>query len=77
MGAWQGVMVPSKTAPEIVKKLNQEIMKALGSADVRAKLALQGAEPLGSSPEEYAAYVNSELARWEIVVRQTGASLDQ
>jgi len=77
VGAWQGVMVPSKTSPEIVKKLNQEIMKALGSADVRAKLALQGAEPLGSTPEEYAAYVNSELARWEIVVKQTGASLDQ
>jgi tripartite-type tricarboxylate transporter receptor subunit TctC len=32
---------------------------------------------LGSTPEEYAAYVNSELARWELVVRQTGASLDQ
>jgi tripartite-type tricarboxylate transporter receptor subunit TctC len=68
--------VPAKTSPEIIKRLNAEIIKALGSVDVRAKLAIQGAEPLGSTPTEYGAYIKSELERWDRVVKQTGASLD-
>ena len=76
VGAWQGVLAPAKTSPEIIKRLNAEIIKALGSVDVRAKLAIQGAEPLGSTPTEYGAYIKSELERWDRVVKQTGASLD-
>jgi tripartite-type tricarboxylate transporter receptor subunit TctC len=76
VGAWQGVLVPAKTSPEIIKRLNTEVIKALGSADVRAKLAIQGAEPLGSTPTEYGNYIKSELERWDRVVKQTGASLD-
>lgn len=76
VGAWQGVLVPSKTSPEIIKRLNTELNKALASADVRAKLAVQGAEPLGSTSVEYGNYIKSELDRWNRVVKQTGASLD-
>ena len=65
VGAWQ-----------IIKRLNAEVNKALASADVRAKLAIQGAEPLGSSPAEYGNYIKAELERWERVVKQTGATLD-
>jgi tripartite-type tricarboxylate transporter receptor subunit TctC len=76
VGAWQGLLVPAKTSPEIIKRLNAEVVKALASADVRAKLAVQGAEPLGSTPVEYGNYIKSELDRWNRVVKQTGASLD-
>lgn len=76
VGAWQGVLVPAKTSPDIIKRLNAEVVKALASADVRAKLAVQGAEPLGSTPVEYGNYIKSELDRWSRVVKQTGASLD-
>lgn len=76
VGAWQGVMVPARTAPEIVNRLNAELMKALASPDVKAKLAAQGATPLGSTPAEYGAYVRDELARWDRVVKATGATLD-
>ena len=76
VGAWQGVLVPAKTSPEIIKRLNAEVIKALASPDVRAKLAVQGAEPLGSTPVEYGNYIKSELDRWSRVVKQTGASLD-
>jgi len=76
VGAWQGLLVPAKTSPEIVKRLNTEIMKALASSDVRAKMALQGAEPLGSTPAEYGAYLKSEIERWAKAVKQTGASLE-
>jgi len=75
-GAWQGVMVPAKTPPEVVQRLNAEINKALQSDEVRAKLAVQGAEPLGSTPEEYRTYIGKELQRWAGVVKSTGITLD-
>lgn len=76
VGAWQGMLVPAKTPADIVKRLNAEVMKALNSPDVKAKLAVQGAEPLGSTPEEYGQYIQSEIARWGQVVKLTGASLE-
>ncbi len=76
-GAWQGVMVPAGTPTAVVQRLNSEILKALKSPEVLEKLAQQGAEALGSSPEEYGAYVKKELARWASVVKSTGISLDQ
>ena len=76
VGAWQGMLVPIKTAPDIVKRLNTEVLKALAAPDVRAKLAVQGAEPLGSTPAEYGSYIKSEIERWTRVVKLTGASLE-
>ncbi len=76
VGAWQGVMVPAGTPPAVVERLNTEIQKALKSSDVRERLALQGAEPLGSTSQEYGAYVKKELVRWAGVVKATGITLD-
>jgi tripartite-type tricarboxylate transporter receptor subunit TctC len=75
-GAWQGIMVPANTPKAVVQRLNTEINKALQSAEVKEKLALQGAEPLGSTSEEYGAYVKKELARWAAVVKATGVTLE-
>ena len=76
LGAWQGLMVPAKTPQAIVDRLSSEVTKALQSADVKAKLALQGTEPLGSTPTEYGHYLRSELARWGKVVKDSGVTLD-
>jgi tripartite-type tricarboxylate transporter receptor subunit TctC len=76
VGAWQGVMVPAGTPQPVVERLNAEIQKALKSPDVRERLALQGAEPLGSTSQEYGAYVKKELVRWAGVVKATGVTLD-
>ena len=75
-GAWQGIMLPANTPKAVVQRLNAEINKALQSAEVKEKLALQGAEPLGSTSEEYGAYVKKELARWAAVVKATGVTLE-
>ena len=75
-GAWPGVMVPAGTPAAVVQRLKAEIAKSLQSAEVKEKLAQQGAEPLGSSPEEYAAYITNELARWAAVVKATGVTLE-
>ena len=76
VGAWQGLMVPANTPKPIIQRLNAEVMKALQSPDVRQKLALQGAELLGSTPEAYGEYIQKELNRWEMVVKQTGVTLE-
>lgn len=76
VGAWQGMMVPAKTPPDIVRKLNAAALKALASADVRASLAAQGAEARGSSPDAYAKYLAQEIDRWQKVVKDTGVTLD-
>lgn len=75
-GAWQGLMVPAGTPAAVVQRLNTEVSKALNSAEVREKLAIQGAEPLGSTPDEYGAYIRRELARWASVVKATGVTLE-
>jgi tripartite-type tricarboxylate transporter receptor subunit TctC len=76
VGAWQGIVMPAKTPAAIVQRWNAEVMKALADPDVKAKLAAQGAEPLGSTPEQYGAYLKSEVERWSKVVKATGAKLD-
>jgi tripartite-type tricarboxylate transporter receptor subunit TctC len=76
VGAWQGIMAPAGTPRPVIDRLNAEIVKALHSPDVRAKLAVQGAEPLGSTPDEYAAYVKKELERWGRVVKATGVTIE-
>src|SRR5438105_8795696 len=76
IGSWQGVFAPAGTPPEIVKRLNTEIVKILNTAEVREKLTTLGAEPVGNSPEEFAALVKTEVDKWAEVVKQSGAKVD-
>ena len=76
MSAWQGVVLPAGTPQPIVQRLNAELRKVLAHEETRQKLIAQGTEILGSTPEEYAAYLRSELARWSKVVAETGAKAE-
>lgn len=76
MGAWQGIVVPAGTPPAITVKLNTEIRKALKSDTVLKQLALQGAQPLGSTIDEYSSYLRSETKRWGDVIKAAGVKLD-
>ena len=76
VGAWQGVMVPGATPKPVIQKLNAELRKALQNPEVKEKLAQQGAEPLGSTPEEYGAYIAKEIDRWGTLVRQARVKVD-
>jgi tripartite-type tricarboxylate transporter receptor subunit TctC len=76
MSAWQGVVVPAGTPPAVIERLNSELNKAVANADVGAKLAAQGAEPLGGTPAEYGAYIKSEFDRWARVVKEAGARVE-
>jgi tripartite-type tricarboxylate transporter receptor subunit TctC len=74
--AWQGIVVPTGTPNEIVQKLNAEVNKALMHPDIRSRLATQGADILGGTPAEYAAYLRSEMPRWAKAVKDSGAKAE-
>ena len=74
--SWHGVFLPAATPPEITARLNAEIVKILRLPDVKERLNAQGVELGGSSPEEFAAFVRKELAKWAIIVKESGARVD-
>ena len=75
MASWQAVYAPKGTPQAIVQRLNAEIVKILKMPDVAAKLTDQlGMEIVGSSPEELAAHMKSEIARWAELVKKSGAT---
>lgn len=71
--AWQGIVVPVGTPADIVQKLNAEVNKALQNPDLRGRLAAQGADILGGTSAEYAAYLRAEMPRWAKAVKDSGA----
>jgi tripartite-type tricarboxylate transporter receptor subunit TctC len=73
---WYGLLAPAGTPHTVVDKLNRETLKVLESAEVREKLAAQGAEPMPGSPEAFAAFMQDEMAKWAPVVKQAGVKLD-
>jgi len=76
VGSWQGVFAPAGTPPEIVRRLNVEIVKILNLPEVKEKLTGLGAEPVGNSPEEFSAMVKAEVVKWADVVKKSGARVD-
>jgi len=76
ISTWYGVWAPAGTPKDIIHKLAAEMAKALQQPAVRERLAALGAEPVGNSPEEFAAYCQSELAKWSKIVKESGARAD-
>ena len=76
MGAWQGVVAPAGTPAPVIKRLNTEILRALQSPEMQKQLKAQGAQALGSTPQEYGAYIQSEIKRWGEVVKDANVKLD-
>jgi tripartite-type tricarboxylate transporter receptor subunit TctC len=73
---WYGVLAPAATPRDIVMKLNTEIVRILRRPDVKERLAADGAEPIGNTPEEFGAFIKTEIARWAPVVKASGAKPD-
>lgn len=71
---WRGVLAPAATPRDIVNKLNVEIIKTLRSQDIRDSLAREGYEPIGDTPEQFAALIKSEVARYGKLIKAAGIS---
>ncbi len=69
---WYGVLAPARTPRAIVTALHGAIVKILGIAETRERLLAQGFEPVGSTPAEFGAYINSEIVKWGKVIKAAG-----
>nr|WP_210249689.1 tripartite tricarboxylate transporter substrate binding protein [Mesorhizobium albiziae] len=74
--SWFGVFAPADTAPDVVAKLNEAIVKALNEPTINQKIVDIGGEPNPETPEEFAAFIKAEAVKWADVVKASGASLD-
>jgi len=74
--AWFGVLAPAGTPREIINRYNSEIIKVLNSAEVKERFGKQGVEVRTSTPEQFSAFLNSEVARWGKVIRDAGIKSD-
>jgi tripartite-type tricarboxylate transporter receptor subunit TctC len=69
---WYGVSAPAKTPRPIIDKLHSEIVRALNSPDLKARLTNDGADPVGNTPEQYTAFVEAEIVKWTKVIKAAG-----
>ena len=76
VSAWYGMLVPLATPRDIISRLHDETVKALKLKDVAERLAADGAEPVGSTPEEFGEFIRRETGKWAKVVKTSGMRAD-
>jgi tripartite-type tricarboxylate transporter receptor subunit TctC len=74
-GAWFGLLAPAGTPKGIVNRLAAETQRILKLPDVHERIAALGAEPVGSTPEQFAAHIKSEIAKWAKVIKEANVEL--
>jgi tripartite-type tricarboxylate transporter receptor subunit TctC len=76
ISTWFGIFVPAGASREVVEKLHGEFTRALSAPDVRERMLNLGAEPVGNTPAEFAAYIRSEADKYARVIKASGARAD-
>ena len=73
---WIGLAAPAKTPEAVLNKINAEVVKILGTADMKERLAGLGVTPVGDTREQFTAFVRSEIAKWGKLIRDAGIKAD-
>ncbi len=73
---WYGLLAPTGTPATIIERLNAEIGKALKHPETRSRLQAEGAEPVGSSPQEFGAFFKAEITKWTQILQKAGIRAD-
>ncbi len=73
---WYGFFAPAATPKDILVRINTESQQALRNSDVNARLGQQGLQAIGKTPEQFAAFVKEDIAKWAMVVKASGVKLD-
>jgi tripartite-type tricarboxylate transporter receptor subunit TctC len=76
VSGWQGLVAPAGTAKSIIAKIHDETTRMLKLPEFRDRLAAEGADPIGGTPEAFGAYLRSEMTKWAKVIKQSGARVD-
>ena len=74
--SWQGVSAPARMPEPLVKTLHGSLMKIMAMPEVQARIVELGAEPVGSTPAEFAKFIRAEYEKWGPIIRATGARAD-
>jgi tripartite-type tricarboxylate transporter receptor subunit TctC len=74
--AWFGFLAPAGTPQAVISKVHADVVKAIAMPDVRERMMAQAAEPIGSTPQEYGAFIASEIAKWSKIVKSSGAKVE-
>ena len=74
--SWQAVLVPAQTPAALIRRLHQDFVKVIAAPDIRARFAELGMEPVGNTPKELAAIIQSDLSKWVKVIKDSGAKAD-
>jgi tripartite-type tricarboxylate transporter receptor subunit TctC len=69
---WFGLFAPAKTPPAVVRRIHRDLVEALGTPEARETMLKQGAVPVPTSPEEFAAFLKREIDKWGRVIREAG-----
>jgi tripartite-type tricarboxylate transporter receptor subunit TctC len=73
---WYGIAAPRGTSPAVIAILNREIVAVLGTGEFRERLATLGIEPTASTPEEFASYLRSDVAKWTRAIKEARVTLN-
>jgi tripartite-type tricarboxylate transporter receptor subunit TctC len=73
---WHGLVAPAGTPPEIIDKLHHATVEALNDPEVRQSLGALGVDIVGDTPEEFSAYIKTEIPKWAAVIKESGAKLE-
>ena len=76
INTWFGLFVPAGTPREVIALLHDEFTRALAAPDIREKMLAIGAEPVGSTPSEFAAYIRAESEKYARIIKASGAKAD-
>ncbi len=74
--AWYGFMAPAGTPRELISKINEDVVSIIKRPDFQARLARDAIDPVGNTPEQFAAQIKTDLAMWTKIVKAAGAKLD-
>ena len=74
--AWFGLLVPAATPPAVIAKINADAIRVLNMTDIKERFQSQAAEPVGNKPDEFGAFIQSEIAKWAKVIKASGAKAE-
>jgi tripartite-type tricarboxylate transporter receptor subunit TctC len=72
ISSWQGVFAPAGTPKDVIAKINGELVRLVNTPEVRTRMAQEGADPVGSTPDAFAERVKSEITKWTKVIKDSG-----